>query len=294
MSNSTPSIVPIRRAGAVAGPVTAFVLPGGGAQAATQVGMLRALLEAGVVPDLLIGTSAGALNAVAFATDPTPAGVERLSSLWLRMRRRDVAGIDVRNIVRSALGRADGLFTTAPLERVLSGMVAPRLDGTVVPVHVVATELDSGRAVVLSDSATVPALLASAAFPGLYAPVSVDGVRLMDGGVAADVPVRQAATLGAEMCFVLPAAVTSAARGPMRGPLATAYRALGHMLDATARRDIETSGCTVSVLPTATSSVSHPLDFRHTPRLIAAGYRLARSWLNHPATGHLTAHAVPA
>src|SRR3954464_10621826 len=68
----------------------AFVLQGGGSLAAGQVGMLRALFEAGVRPDLLIGSSAGALNAVAFAQNPTTAGLDELHELWSRLRRSDV------------------------------------------------------------------------------------------------------------------------------------------------------------------------------------------------------------
>src|SRR6266496_6427060 len=74
----------------------AFVFQGGGSLSAPQVGMLRALAQAGVTPDLVIGTSAGALNAVAFATDPTVAGIQRLENLWLTLRRRNVAGISAR------------------------------------------------------------------------------------------------------------------------------------------------------------------------------------------------------
>src|ERR1700691_275552 len=69
----------------------AFVFQGGGSLAAPQVGMLRALTEAGVTPDLVIGSSAGALNAVAFASDPSLAGLRTLETVWLSLRRRRVA-----------------------------------------------------------------------------------------------------------------------------------------------------------------------------------------------------------
>lgn len=82
----------------------AFVFQGGGSLSAPQVGMLRALTEAGVTPDLVIGTSAGALNAVAYASDPTVAGLRRLERLWLNLRRRDVAGISARTLLRESQG----------------------------------------------------------------------------------------------------------------------------------------------------------------------------------------------
>src|SRR6516165_8391845 len=69
----------------------AFVFEGGGSLAATQIGMLRALTEERPRPELVIGTSAGAINAVAFAADPTAAGIAELESLWLSLDRRDLA-----------------------------------------------------------------------------------------------------------------------------------------------------------------------------------------------------------
>src|SRR5690349_3995758 len=69
-----------RRAGQ---PRVAFVLSGGGNQGVAQVGMLRALLEHEIVPDVVVGTSAGALNGSAFATDPSAAMLDRLEHVWL-------------------------------------------------------------------------------------------------------------------------------------------------------------------------------------------------------------------
>ncbi len=83
-----PTAGTLRPAGSSAPARTvAFVFQGGGSLSAPQVGMLRALAQAGIVPDLVIGTSAGALNAVAFASDPTARGVQRLTDLWLMLSR---------------------------------------------------------------------------------------------------------------------------------------------------------------------------------------------------------------
>ena len=66
---------------------TAFVLAGGGSLGAIQVGMLRALVENNVRPDLIVGASVGAINAAHFAGDPTASGVEKLSALWCGLHR---------------------------------------------------------------------------------------------------------------------------------------------------------------------------------------------------------------
>jgi NTE family protein len=260
-------------------PRIAFVFQGGGSLSAPQIGMLRALLEAGIRPDLVVGSSAGALNAVAFASDPSLAGVHRLEHLWLRLRRRHVAAVELRTVARAVRRRSDGLVSAAPLGELLATLVAPCIEETAVPAHVVATELETGRPVILSAGETVPALLASAAFPGIYAPVEIGGMRLIDGGVSADIPVRQAELLGAEVTYVLPAAVSADTEVPLRGPLAMAYRALGQILDAASRRDVAAARGSVHVLPAVTSAASNPLDFRGTQRLIAHGYAAAVSWL---------------
>jgi NTE family protein len=258
----------------------AFVFQGGGSLSAPQVGMLRALTEAGTTPDLVIGSSAGALNAVAFATDPTAAGVHRLQSLWLTLRRRHVARISLRTLALAAARRGDGLLDPAPLTQVLaSGLISPVLERTAIAAHVVATDLKTGEPVVLSDGDTTSALLASSAFPGIFPPVRRGPLRLIDGGVGADIPVLQAEALGAQVCYVLPAAVSDERPVTLRGPLAMAYHALGQILESTARRDADAARGEVYLLPPATSPATNPLDFRETGRLIDDGYQLTKQWL---------------
>jgi NTE family protein len=258
----------------------AFVFQGGGSLSAPQVGMLRALAEAGITPDFVIGSSAGALNAVAYASDPTEAGLRRLENLWLTLRRRSVAGISARTLVRAVVGRGDGLFDVAPLVQLLrTDLVASELGRTMIKSHVVATGLISGEPVVMSTGDTASALLASSAFPGIYAPVTRGGLRLVDGGVSADIPILQAEALGATASFVLPAAGSDDRGTPLRGPLAMAYHALGQILDSTARRDSRAAQGEVHLLPPPMSTATNPMDFRETSRLIRDGYKLAADWL---------------
>jgi NTE family protein len=258
----------------------AFVFQGGGSLSAPQVGMLRALTEAGIAPDFVIGSSAGALNAVAYASDPTENGLRRLENLWLTLRRRSVAGISARMLLRAIVGQADGLFDAAPLGQLLrSDLVASELDRTRIRSHVVATALLSGEPVVMSSGNTASALLASSAFPGIYAPVFRGGLRLIDGGVSADIPVLQAEALGATTSFVLPAAGSDDRGAPLRGPLAMAYHALGQILESSARRDSGAAQGEVHLIPPPMSTATNPLDFRETGRLIRDGYELAAGWL---------------
>jgi NTE family protein len=260
--------------------VVGFVLQGGGSLTAAQVGMLRALTEAGIRPDLLVGSSAGAINAVAFAAGPSISALVRLEAMWRGLHRRHVAPMSLRTLLAAATGRGNGLFPDTGLRRQLETFLpVDDLSEASIPVHVVATDLESGGAVVLSTGDAVTALLASSAFPGLYPPVSLGGRHLIDGGVAADVPVLQAEALGASVIFILPAAADVPTHTYGRGPLPLAYSALGQILDGIARRDIAATSARVFVLPTITSTASNPVDFRDTAQQIAAGYERTTTWL---------------
>ena len=268
----------------------AFVFQGGGSLAAAQVGTVRALAAAGLRPDLVIGSSAGALNAVAFAADPSQAGADAVEAVWRSLARRQVAPFSARALLAAVTGRGAGLVSQSALRALLAGLPVPRtLDGTSIPAHVVATELASGAPVVISDGETVPALLASCAFPGLYAPVELAGRQLVDGGVSADVPVLQAEALGATVTYVLPAATYALPLLPS-GPLPLANRALSQVLGAVARRDLAAARGPVHVLPAPEARAVSPVDFRDTARLIDEGGRLATGWLaSHPVLARVVA-----
>jgi NTE family protein len=264
-----------------------FVFQGGGSVAATQVGMLRALTEAGVKADLVVGSSAGALNAVMFASDPTMAGIDRLEKLWMSLRRRHVAPVSIRSVVAALAGRRDALMTNTALGNVVrSADVASQLEDTAIPAHIMATDLRDGRPVVLSTGDTVSALLASAAFPGIYPPVSTRGRLLIDGGVGADIPVLQSEQLGATESFVLPAAVTDTSNAVPRGPVPLVFHAVSQLLDAVSRRDLALAAQPVHMLPAPLTRAGVPLDFRETRHLIDDGYHLTRRWLDDHRCSH--------
>src|SRR5690348_16770063 len=122
---------------------TAFVLSGGGSLGAVQVGMLQALADRGITPDLLVGTSAGALNAVFVAPHGTsPAALGRLAAVWRAVRRDDVFPVRAPQVLRALAGARDSLCLHDGLERLVSRHVPlPRLEDASIPVHLVATDL---------------------------------------------------------------------------------------------------------------------------------------------------------
>ena len=194
------------RHGGQAGGV-AFVFQGGGSLSAPQVGMLRALSEAGVLPDLVVGSSAGALNAVAFASRSHPGGPGSAGSARMSLRRRKFASSRPGHCSPRPSAAAMA-WSPTPGCGTCSQRRAVRPRWTPHPFRRTwwrPTWVRARRWSFLAGQ-TGPALLASCAFPGLYPPVEVAGRLLVDGGVSADVPVLQAEALGAAVIYVLPAA----------------------------------------------------------------------------------------
>jgi len=185
-------------------PGTAFVLGGGGNLGAVQVGMLRALLEAGISPDVVIGCSVGALNAAGLAADATVAGVRRMRETWLGLDGDElfpagrISGLWMLGRKGQAIQANSGLRNL--IERTLP---YKRLEDAPIPVHVNATSLQSGRGRWFTSGSAVDAILASAALPAVFPPVVVDGEAYIDGGVVDNVPISRALALGARRVFVL-------------------------------------------------------------------------------------------
>lgn len=174
-----------------------FVLGGGGAAGAYQAGSILALAEAGMVPDALVGCSAGALNAAFLAADPSAQRAGALTDFWAAEATRAVLAPSMLDRVRGApvmLRRGDALFDQRPLRRLLARTLeAHDLSELGVPLTVTTTCLDCGDAVHHDRGPLAEILLASCALPGLLSPVRLaDGHAHVDGGVVCGVPVQAA------------------------------------------------------------------------------------------------------
>jgi NTE family protein len=191
------------------GPV-AYVLGGGGVLGAVEVGMVRALLEAGVKPDLIVGTSVGAVNGVLVASDPTESVIGRMVELWASPQAREVFGDSIPRQVARIARAGTHLHTSAPLRRMLKRELrgATSFDDLPVRFECCAASIERAAEHWFAGGpgqtvSVVDAVLASSAVPGLLPPVVIDGQHYIDGGIVNSIPIGRAVELGARTIFVL-------------------------------------------------------------------------------------------
>lgn len=185
-------------------PSTAFVLGGGGLLGASQVGMLRALLEDGIRPDIVLGTSVGAVNGVFVAANPGLEAVERLAELWASLSRSGVFAGSL--FSRAALLARHGthLHRAEPLHALLrANLPVSRIEELSVPFQCVAASIERAGAHWFTSGPITDAVAASCAVPGLLPPAAVDGEHFFDGGLVDSIPVGRAMQLGAREIYVL-------------------------------------------------------------------------------------------
>lgn len=262
---------------------TAFVFAGGGSLGAVEVGMLRELVQSGVRPDLVVGSSVGALNAVHFAAVPTPEGVERLERIWRTVRRRDVFPVSPLGAMLRFLTGRGALVPQTALRRLLERhLPLGRLEDAALPRYVVATDLLDGSEVRLSAGPAVDALLASTAIPGIFAPVRHAGRYLVDGGVTNNTPIATAVALGASRVIVLPTGIACALDTPPRGMVAVALHALTLLIAQQLVSDVERlrDRAQILVVPPLCPLAVSSYDFSHGGELIDRAAAATARWLD--------------
>ncbi len=162
------------------------MLSGGGSLGAAQVGALRSLLEAAVVPDVVVGCSVGSLNAAFIAAEPSLARVADLEDVWLGLQRSDVFPDGRLAVGRRLVGRDSHLYSPAGLRALVARCVPlDDLADTAIPVHVVTTDLRRGEPAWWTAGDPTDVLTASACLPAVFPPVKLAGSVHVDGGSAA-------------------------------------------------------------------------------------------------------------
>ena len=270
-------------------PQTAFVLGGGGNLGAVQVGMLHALLERGVIPDVIVGCSVGAINGAAIAGDPTPAGAERLAAVWSRLQGADLFPSSGLSSLWALAKRGTAMGTNDGLHTLLRSSVGfENFEDAAVPLHVVATSLATGDERWFSSGPMVAPILASAALPAVYPPVDIDGELHVDGAVVNNVPISRAVELGATRIFVCHVGNFARPRTMPKRPIDVLLQSFSIARNHRFQSEVAQAwpGIELVVLPGVDPGRLGRNDFRRTRELIRRGRDAAAS--------HLDAAASPA
>jgi len=183
---------------------TAFVLGGGGVLGAAEVGMLQALFEHDIRPDLVVGTSVGAINGAFVAADPGPGTVDRLRAVWEELAAARIFGGSMLSQVRTLVRTRTHLHSREPLRDLLETHLPARTFAELeVPFQCVAASIERAAERWFAEGPLIEAVLASSAVPGLLPPVELDGEHYLDGGLVHSIPVGRAVALGAGTVYVL-------------------------------------------------------------------------------------------
>jgi NTE family protein len=246
--------------------------------------MLQALCDNGVGPDVLLGSSVGALNAGYVAgRGMTDDALAELAAIWAGLRRRDVFPLQPARLGAAAIGRAPSLCAPEPLRRLISGHIRfGDLEDAIVPIHVIATDVRSGEEVLISEGDSVDAILASAAIPAIFPSVRFADRDLMDGGVADNAAVSQAIALGADVIYVLPSGYSCALDHAPSTALASALQALTLMIEQRLVLEVMhfAPRADIRVLPPLCPLSVASSDFRHGAELIGRSRAATRRWID--------------
>lgn len=259
-----------------------FVLGGGGSLGAMQVGMLRALFEAGLRPDLAVGTSVGSLNAAVLAL-PGDDTLTRLRGIWSHMTRHEAFPGGVLSQVRTLAQSKTHLFASHGLRTIIDDHlgIGTRFEDLALPLGVVATHVDTAEPVLIRSGPLQDPLVASCAIPGIFPPVEHDGQLLYDGGLVANVPMRQALSMGARSLVVLDCAFPGKMPGaPRTFAEVIMFTAMISMRNqAVLEAPIAAAQVPVLYLPGPAPVRVSPLDFSRTTDLADQAYEAACGYL---------------
>ncbi len=297
---------------------TAFVLSGGTARGALQIGALRALIEYGERPDLIVGTSIGAWNGSVLARDPSLATVEQLADFWRGAHSMRVLlgrepypnsppqatrGILMLAAAQRVAANHPSLYSDVGLKQLLAKTVGDQtFEDLAIPLRIIATDITHGERAVFSSGPLAPAILASSAIPGVFPPVRIGDAVYVDGGAVDNASLETALALGARRIFVLDvgydesntgAALWTEETAPVTGARAFARGTAAHALAAVLERSVQAMsryqlsralqrvprGIETHVISAASGTRGGSLDFERAPAWIEHGYQMTVEYL---------------
>lgn len=262
---AAPAASPVNPAEPVGRPRIGLVLGGGGAKGAAHVGVLDVLEELHIPIDCVVGTSMGALVGGTFAAGRTAAEVEEairaiswqetIGRRGLRSMvpmRRKLNGSTYSNSLEfglrdGSLVAPSGFLNTQNVDLTIQYLVARSrgiadFDQLPIPFRAIATDMQRGEMVVLADGDLAQAMRASMAVPGVFAPVTIDGRILGDGGLTRNVPIDIARETCADVVIAVAVPNPTPDEQQLRSPLTLVARTLDVLIGANERQQLETLG----------------------------------------------------
>jgi NTE family protein len=251
--------------------------------------MLAELVDRGIRADRIFGASVGAVNAAAYAADPTVEGIKRLEDVWVNLRPDDIFPRGRVHGPWLFFQQRPSVYPNSGLRRILeTGLEIERIEDTEVPLEIVATSLRDGTERWFVSGPIVDAVLASAAIPGIFPPVSINGETYIDGGVVNNVPIGRAAAWGATQIFVLLCGPVTHTPLSTKRPIEAVIAALFTSVHARFARELEElQRCPDLKVVVLSGTDGVPEDFRdfgYSSQLIDAGRREVQRVLDGP--GH--------
>ncbi len=272
-----------RKEGSRRRPRVAFVLSGGGNLGAIQIGMLRALVERDVIPDVILGCSVGAMNGAGFALNPTLEGVKSLEELWRASDGVVMPSTRIPSALQllrkgEAIHSAEGL--ASQVRTLLDG--TSRFEDLLIPFECVAVDVESATTEWFSQGDLLEPILASAALPAVYPPVVINERRYLDGGVVDNVPIGRAVELGCRTIYVLHPGPHGRPDAEIHRPLDAALLAYWVARNSQFARDLASLPEKVEaiVLPPGERPELKHDDFSQTDALVAKGYENSVKFLD--------------
>jgi NTE family protein len=268
-----------------------FVLSGGVNRGALQVGALQSLLAHHITANLVVGTSAGALNGAYYAYDPTPAGLAQLAQHWLSTTQHDIFPGNKLTMAWRVLTGQDSLVSGDNFRRTLGRYLPPQartFRSLKIPFYAVTADILSATTIIFGDDLDTEVLepvLASASFPIVLPPVSIDGFQLTDGGVTSVVPIEVALLRGATELYVIDLEPDVGKTQPIQGVVPIAIQTLltslrEQLIDDL--RDAHSAGAVVHHVNITAFADIDLFDFSKTAQMIEAGRSAMDQYLDHP------------
>lgn len=265
-----------------------FVLGGGGSRGACSVGVLRALLEAGIKPDGVVGCSSGAFNAVALAARPDLETIARLALVWRSIRNRDLFNRNPLKMAYRYVRSHNSFFDSRYLRRLAAMNLPATFDQLVLPCAVIATNLTRARKEIFTSGSVPDAVAASSAIPGVFNPYRIGNEEFVDGAVAENVGLAEAIELGATHIIAIDNSTSNPRRPPSNNLAGVLAQSIQIML---AQRTLEeyqryASEAEICLLVPNVEFGTEGTDFSQVERLIEESYQRTRAFLG---AGGLTA-----